>query len=584
MDYLSYFNLRSEPFSHAPLSRFYYASAQHTDALKRLFYSANSMKGLALLVGDIGRGKTTLARRLLDMLPEDEFEAAMLVIVHSGVTAGWLLKRIAVQLGVRDPAEDKLAVLAQLYERLIEIHHSGRRAVVLIDEAQMLSTRDLMEEFRGLLNLEVPGQKLITFVFFGLPEIERNLQLDPPLAQRVALRCHLKPLGLADTQAYVAHRLRLAGGSSDSFPPASLAAVHRLSGGVPRLINVLCDNVLLELYFARRRQAGPEFVENVAKNLGLREGGGDEAAHGDSDGTAGEISAPSVDDEAAEAESAAEHVLGVSPGALAAQVAAEEVLTEVDDTVPGGEDMLSGPSVAPTTEPEMEAVGAPTEVVFSALVVGADEREVVGTAPGPLEPAAGDAAPASADESVMLPGDDWRGVQPASAILGGQTAWSRDDTVVGSAEELRQALSDEVGRSASAPIADVLGGAGKSPGVFESDEIEPDEIEVTEDVVVMEEDMASVSSPSVEVALLASTQVAAAGARTEPVTGRLAALEDGDNDPIPLPEYTPAAARAEAASLSAKGQRAASGKSPIKTSDGKTLDLGAIDSLLADIE
>ncbi|MEE8409733.1 MAG: AAA family ATPase, partial [Myxococcota bacterium] len=195
MDYLDYFGLTAEPFSNAPLSRFYYASRQHTDALDRLRYAASTMKGLAILIGDIGLGKTTLARRMLESLPEEEYEAAMLVIVHAGITPNWLLKRIAIQLGVPDPADDKLTILSQLYQRLLVIYEAGKRAVVLIDEAQMLATRELMEEFRGLLNIEVPERKLISFIFFGLPELERNLRLDPPLAQRIGIRYHLQPLG-----------------------------------------------------------------------------------------------------------------------------------------------------------------------------------------------------------------------------------------------------------------------------------------------------------------------------------------------------------------------------------------------------
>jgi len=269
MDYLEYFGLSAEPFSHAPNSRYYYASRQHTEALKRLLYAVNTMKGLALLIGDIGHGKTTLARRLLDALPENEFEAAMLVIVHAGVTASWLLKRIATQLGVENPAEDKLALLSQVYERLVAIHDAGKRAVVLIDEAQMLGTRELMEEFRGLLNLELPGHKLLSFVFFGLPDVEQNLLLDPPLAQRVALRYHLKALTLDETTAYVQHRLRLVGGAPELFPVDALAEVHVQSRGIPRVINTLCDNVLLEAYFARQEAASAALVSATAGNLGV---------------------------------------------------------------------------------------------------------------------------------------------------------------------------------------------------------------------------------------------------------------------------------------------------------------------------
>lgn len=267
MNYLDFYQLSQEPFSNAPVSRFYYASPQHARALTRLAHAVGAMKGLAVLVGDIGAGKTTLARRLLDGLPEDRYEAALLVMVHSGVTAGWLLRRIATQLGVERPAEEKLALLEQLYQRLLRIHEAGRRAVVLVDEAQMLGTRELMEEFRGLLNLEVPGRKLLSFVFFGLPELEDHLRLDPPLAQRVALKVRLQPLGAEATEAYVRHRLRLASAPRVPFAPEALARVHDHARGTPRLINTLCDNALLEGFIACARDIDEALVERVARDL-----------------------------------------------------------------------------------------------------------------------------------------------------------------------------------------------------------------------------------------------------------------------------------------------------------------------------
>jgi general secretion pathway protein A len=270
--YLDFFELTQEPFSNAPVSRFYYNSAQHSQALTRLMHAVGYMKGLSILVGDIGAGKTTLARRMLDSLPESEYEAALLVIIHSGITAQWLLRRIALQLGVENPAQEKLALLSQLYQRLLQIYESGKKAVVLIDEAQMLETREIMEEFRGLLNLEVPERKLISFVFFGLPEIEKNLKLDPPLAQRVALRYKLEPFTAESTEAYVKHRLRLAGCPRMPFTPEALLAVHEHSGGTPRVINTLCDNALFEAFLARQESIGAELVHRIGKNLGLQGG------------------------------------------------------------------------------------------------------------------------------------------------------------------------------------------------------------------------------------------------------------------------------------------------------------------------
>lgn len=269
MNYLDYYELAQEPFSNAPVSRFYFNSPQHSQALVRLTHTCSQMKGLGILVGDIGAGKTTLARRLLDSLPEAEYEAALLVIIHSGVTASWLLKRIALQLGVDAPSEDKLTLLGQLYQRLVKIYESGKKAVVLIDEAQMLATRELMEEFRGLLNLEVPERKLLSLVFFGLPDIEQNLKLDPPLAQRVALKYRLDHLAQDSTEAYIKHRLRLAGAARMPFAPAAVQAVHRFSGGTPRVINTLCDNALFEGYVARAPMIDEAMIARVAVDLGL---------------------------------------------------------------------------------------------------------------------------------------------------------------------------------------------------------------------------------------------------------------------------------------------------------------------------
>jgi len=269
VNYLEFYELSQEPFSNAPVSRFYYSSAQHAQALMRLTHAVSGMKGLAVLVGDIGAGKTTLARRMLDSLPEEEYEAALMVIIHSGITAGWLLKRIALQLGVENPAEEKLALLSQLYQRLVKIYEQGKKAVVLIDEAQMLATREIMEEFRGLLNLEVPERKLLSFVFFGLPEIEDNLKLDPPLAQRVSLKYRLEPLSPEATEAYVRHRLRLAGAPRVPFTAAALARIHAHSRGTPRLINTICDNALFEGFVARARDVDDKFVDRIARDLGL---------------------------------------------------------------------------------------------------------------------------------------------------------------------------------------------------------------------------------------------------------------------------------------------------------------------------
>lgn len=269
MNYMEFFGLEREPFSNAPDARFYFNSEQHRQALLRLMYAVDSNKGLAVLVGGVGTGKTTLARRMLDTLTEDRYESSLLVMVHSGITPEWILTRIALQLGVQDPATDRLALLRQLYERLLQIEASGRRAVVLIDEAQMLQTRELMEEFRGLLNLEIPGKKLLNIVFFGLPEVEECLRLDEPLAQRVAVKFRLHSLTPETTESYIKHRLQVAGAKRMLFAMDAITAIHRYAGGVPRLINTVCDNCLLEAFLRKMNLVDTKIVHSVAGDLGL---------------------------------------------------------------------------------------------------------------------------------------------------------------------------------------------------------------------------------------------------------------------------------------------------------------------------
>jgi len=269
VSYLDFYGLQIEPFSNAPNERFYYNSAQHARALTRMMYIAETMKGLAVVVGDIGTGKTTLARKVLDSLPTEAYESALLVILHTEISQEWLLRRIAQQLGVENPAREKLQIIGQLYRRLLHLHEMGKKAVVLIDEAQMLNTKELMEEFRGLLNLEVTANKLITFIFFGLPEIEEYLSLDLPLLQRVAMKIRLSTLTEEATRAYIIHRLAIAGNREDIFSDEALKMIFKYSDGFPRKINILCDNSLFQGFLMRQRVLDDSIVREMASDLGF---------------------------------------------------------------------------------------------------------------------------------------------------------------------------------------------------------------------------------------------------------------------------------------------------------------------------
>lgn len=269
MSYIEFYNLKEQPFTNTVDTKFYYNSAQHSEALLRLKYAINTMKGLAVLVGGIGTGKTTLARRMLDELSEKEFESALLVIIHSNITPEWLLKKILIQLGVEDIPEEKSELIGRLVNCLMEIHEKGKKTVVLIDEAQMLQTKDLMEEFRGLLNIETDGNKLITFILFGMPELDDSLSLDEPLKQRIAMRYKLQSFEESTTEEYVRFRLKIAGCNNELFTKDAMEAVHNYSHGIPRLINTICDNALLEGFLRKKQKIDANIVKEVVSDLGL---------------------------------------------------------------------------------------------------------------------------------------------------------------------------------------------------------------------------------------------------------------------------------------------------------------------------
>jgi general secretion pathway protein A len=270
MDHLAYYGMNQEPFSIVPLTSFYYHNEQHDQAFLRLSRSVEGMKGLAVLVGEVGTGKTLLARRLLESLPDEEYEAALLVVLHGTVTGSWLIRRVAQQMGVEDTSGDKAELIGRLYERLNEIAEAGRRAVILIDEAHMLRSPETLEEVRGLLNLELSNSKLLSIVMFGMPELDLRLASEPALKQRMAVRYNLKNFTPEILVDYVRFRTFHAGSNRQIFSAGALDGIYDFTRGNPRLVNVVCDNAIFE-GFVRRTELplGRDVVESVASDLGL---------------------------------------------------------------------------------------------------------------------------------------------------------------------------------------------------------------------------------------------------------------------------------------------------------------------------
>jgi type II secretory pathway predicted ATPase ExeA len=268
VEHLREFGLSRDPFANDPQPAFYYASPAHRSAEKRLLRGVTQSKGLCLLVGETGAGKSLLARRLVEELEEEAYEASLLLILQSGVDARWLLGRVAARVGVEEPADAPLDLLAQIYDRLSSFCEEGRRPVMVIDDAHLLARPELMQALRGLLDLQYEDRHLLTLVLVGQPELDRVLALDPSLPDRVEVRVRLEALDAGAATAYVAHRLNTAGGHPALFEPEAVEALHRLSRGLPRRINTLADNALFEAHLANRARVRPEDVERAAHDLG----------------------------------------------------------------------------------------------------------------------------------------------------------------------------------------------------------------------------------------------------------------------------------------------------------------------------
>jgi type II secretory pathway predicted ATPase ExeA len=269
MDYVKFYGLDREPFQNDLDGHFYFESAPQRRARLRLLRGVEQRKGLCVLLGEPGLGKTTLANQLFAQLNQAEFTARMLVSSHRECARGWFLPSVAHAYGVESPSERAPDLIDQIHARLLDVRLSGQHPVLFVDEAQLLSETVAMEEFRAILNLTHDGQRLFTLLLFGMQELGKVLQLDASLAQRVDIRAELEPMSAEESTAYVTHRLERSGGAAGVFTSDALEALHEYSGGVPRLINTLADNALFEASLAETKPIDGSVIVAVAQQLGL---------------------------------------------------------------------------------------------------------------------------------------------------------------------------------------------------------------------------------------------------------------------------------------------------------------------------
>ena len=265
--YAAYFGLTERPFSLAPDPRYLYLSEAHREALAHLLYGIGEGGSFVQLTGEVGTGKTTVCRALLEQLPPD-VDVAM--IFNPRLTSVELLAAVCDELRVAYPAgTTSLKVMVDaLSQALLDAHAKGRRTVLIIDEAQNLSAR-VLEEVRLLTNLETTTQKLLQVVLIGQPELaellaRRNLR---QLSQRVTARYHLRSFSEEESQRYVQHRLEIAGQRQPIFTKQAVRAAHRLARGIPRLLNTICDRALLGAYATGQTRVKEAVVRRAAKEV-----------------------------------------------------------------------------------------------------------------------------------------------------------------------------------------------------------------------------------------------------------------------------------------------------------------------------
>jgi len=262
--YEKFYGFTERPFNTTPDSKFFFPSAKHTEALNSMLYAINERRGFVVITGEIGAGKTTVCRTLLNKL---NVNTRVALITNSHLTQRELLAVVLEELEIEYKGGSKQKLLSSLNEYLIQQLSYDNNVVLIIDEAQNLTPK-VLEEVRMLSNLETEKEKLIQIVLMGQPQLKSKLE-NPKLEQfkqRIVVYHHIAPLTKEETEQYVRHRLAIANPQTqDTFTPSALEAIYKYSRGIPRLINILCDSALLSGYVFEMRQINVDVIHEVAK-------------------------------------------------------------------------------------------------------------------------------------------------------------------------------------------------------------------------------------------------------------------------------------------------------------------------------
>jgi type II secretory pathway predicted ATPase ExeA len=263
--YEEFYGLTEKPFNKTPDPRFLYHSAKHAEALARLQLAVDE-QDIVLLTGEIGSGKTTLSRVLIDSLDE---RYRPLLIINPRLSPAQLLRTVALRLGMDDSGRHRHGLLEGINAKLYELFEAGKQPVLIIDEAQLIPGKATFEELRLLTNFQLDDRNLLSLVLIGQTELRERLDRKQyrALRQRIGMQYHLGPLDGEETRKYVKHRLSVAGRETPLFEERALVLLFEHSGGVPRRINTIAGTALIEGFGQGAEVIGPEIIESVVKDI-----------------------------------------------------------------------------------------------------------------------------------------------------------------------------------------------------------------------------------------------------------------------------------------------------------------------------
>ncbi len=267
--YEEFYGLKENPFNVTPNPDYIYLGENHREALAQLLYGVRTKKGFIVITGEVGTGKTTLIHFLLEKL-EGNNHTKTAFLFNPKLTVNDFIQYILKDLGVRVQGQTKGEFLHHLHRYLLNAYRRDERVVLIVDEAQGLRP-ELLEEIRLLSNLETSKSKLLQIVLVGQPELDKTLSQTEfrQLRQRINLRYHLRPLNFKETREYIEKRLRVAGATEPIFTDKAIKEIYRRSGGIPRLINILCDNALLNGFALDQKRVDEKSVREVSIDLKL---------------------------------------------------------------------------------------------------------------------------------------------------------------------------------------------------------------------------------------------------------------------------------------------------------------------------